>query len=498
MFCWLDGPQKSAIIYHRRVPVIATDPCLAACQAVQFLIQPSRYLMSFSRVPLLYPLIGLAVLAVAICAPTQAMDDRMMILPEKVEWAISAEVNGNTVVLRMPAERHRINALPGNDGKMLLERVKRVEANQKQIRKVGKSYAANAGRREHRLTPDYQRTLSEVAISVSYADAEAGDPLWRHMPVLKALPDYSQIHVIMPTPAEKAVRQILARENLLGRAIPRPLQDWNRKKENITRYSRNTRWIRDTFLVGQNAQAGAMLYLPLAYAKVSDLVNSDLNFVPQLVRNPNDVLGFPAFIRGGNIAVADNTHGRRIAFMGATEIEQNREHYLHSIGLEPPQQMTLEIIKRLAGVPKVSILPNTAKFFHIDMAISFLGPGLAALVAPIDEASLSPEEGKALLDYRMALAASGFRIINIPTTVARINVYQSPVNILPYTDRNTNRRIAIVPQFPDVTVNIAGKPQSLNRAIKAAYASAGIEVKWAEDRFSDRWGNVHCSILGLN
>ncbi len=452
--------------------------------------------MQFTRHPAVLWLISISL--VIAWVPALAVDDRMLILPDRLEWAISAEVEGKTVVLRMPAERERIHSLPEYDAKLLLERIKRVEANQKQIRKVGKAYAIHTERRSHRLSPDYMRTLSEVAISVSYADARAVNPLWRHLPVLKALPAYSKIHVVMPTPADNAVRQVLTAENLLDRAILRPQTDWNRKKDNITKFSRNTRWIRDTFLVGQDEQGRSMVYLPLAYAKVSDLANSDLNFVTQNWHNPDDVLRFPAFIRGGNVAVADNTHGRRIAFLGGAEIEQNREHYLHSIGLAPPPAMTTEIIKRLAAVPVVTVLPNTPKFFHIDMAISFLGPGLAALVSPVDEASLAPEEGAALLEYRKTLAASGFRIINIPTTVARINAYQSSVNILPFTDRTTQRRIAIVPQFPDATVNIAGKPQSLNRAIKAAYATAGVEIRWAEDRFSDRWGNVHCSILGLN
>lgn len=430
-------------------------------------------------------------------APVLAEPHRL-VLPETIEWKINAQVEGKTLEFSLPRQRKAILALAKTDREPLLENVRRIERNQKLARRIGKSFFGQRGRSPSgALTPDYERTLGEVAVSISFTDAKADDPLYRNWPILKALPAYTKIHVVMPTATENAARKKLLAENLIQRSVLHPEVGWDKQKENMTEYSRATRWVRDTFLVGQARDRQAIVYKPLAYAYVSDLARSDLDFLQAKWHRPESVVPIPGFIRGGNVAVADNNAGRRIAFLGHDEINQNEAHYRHATGVAPPRDLLPEIVKRIAGVSNVEILANSTLLFHLDMAVSFLGPGVAALLAPIDESALKPDEITVLTELRKSLAKKGFRIVNIPTTVARINAYQSPVNILPFTDKTNGKRRAIVPLFPDLTVNLDGRAQSLNAAIKSAYEQAGVEVIFAEDRFSDRRGNVHCTIVGL-
>lgn len=440
-----------------------------------------------------------ALAAVASSIPAAAAKHQQQLIPPAGSpWQMVAEVGGRTETFVLPGDLPRIKALPKADRERLLAGVRRVEGNQRHSRKVAQSFFADPAPTDARLTPEYDRTLAEVAISISYTDSDNPQPLWRHEPILRALPAYSRVHVVTPPKAADAARRMLGEYGMGERAVLHPIEEWSGKKENVTRYSRPTRWIRDTFMVGADPAGKAALFVPLAYARFSDLTRSDLDFVYQRWHDPRRIVRLPAFVRGGNVAVAERPDGRRLVFVGAHEIALNDEHFVHSTGLGPPKPLVTEALKRIARTGEVYVLPNTEKLFHIDMAVNFLAPGLAAVIAPVDEARLANEDLQVLIALRRRLAETGFRVVNVPTTAARIAAYRSPVNALPFVDRDSGRRKLIVPRFADETVSIDGRSQSLNDAVRAAYERAGVEVVFADDRFSDRWGNVHCAILALH
>lgn len=444
------------------------------------------------------PLALLALLACGMGHATGNPQENLVLLPEKPAWSLNFDASGKREMYLLPRDQGAIKSLPGGLKTLALKEIRRIERNQAWVRKVGINFLSQSSPLPHRLKPDYEKTLQEVAVSVSVVDSGTVNPLWRHQPILAALPAHAKIHIIIPPPATRAVRKILKDSGLLPRAVIYPLPVWATEKGAPTKYSRATRWIRDTFLVGSTASGNATAYFPLAYSTTRNLALSDSNSIKTIWHDPQHAQSFPAFIRGGNVAVADNVNGERVAFLGNDEIEQNALRFDRTTGLQPPREMTLEIIKRLAGTEKINVLPNSTLLFHIDMALSFIAPGVVALLAPIDEATLGRDEIIVLTEYRKSLAAAGFRIVNIPSTAARVSLYQSPVNIVPFTDNSTGERRAIVPEYPDVEVNINSKPHSLNALIKQSYADAGITITWAEDRFSDSHGGVHCALLGLN
>lgn len=421
-----------------------------------------------------------------------------LVMPQRPEWSLTLPVNGVERQVRLPAERKLVDSLPEKERTAIQRRIRMVEANQAVTHRVGRAFFGAAPTTGARLTPDYERTLAEAALSISYSDREAANPLERHLPILAALPSYTRVHVVTPGLAEESAKRALAEAGYAKRSVLHSTLAWNRAKQRLNRYTRATRWIRDTFMVGRSTDGKAAIFVPLAYSNVDDLEDSDLNFLSYKWHDPKRVARVPGFVRGGNVLVADNREGKRIAFVGADEIEQNEMHFRHATGVTPPRDLVPEIVRRMAGTERAVILPNSTFLFHIDMAMSFLAPGVVALVAPIDEWRLKPEEAKVLANVRKALPQHGFRVVSVPTTAARVGAYRSAVNIVPFVDRDSGRRRALVPRFEDVTVEIDGRPQSLNEAVRRAYEAAGIEVTWVEDRFSDRAGNLHCAVLALN
>lgn len=434
-----------------------------------------------------------------VCAGTVIADDTAIILPQALEWSYSLEVGGEQKRFLLPNELTKIKALPSAQRQGVIEDILRIEKNQEWVRRIGLDFTSLKPGSGGRLSPDYERTLGDVAFSVSHAEITDKNPVWRQLPILKALPPYSRIHLVLPPAAEPAVRRALAPENLLARTDFHLIQTWGRDKGEPTKYTRATRWIRDTVMVGSSQEdQKSVIYLPLAYATTSDLRQNDLAFFKTKWRKNTEVVPFPAFLRGGNVLVADNLAGERVAVVGHDEIEQNELRYGRSTSMKPPREQIGEIVKRIAGTDKLHVLPNTNRLFHIDMAMSFIRPGVVALISPIDEEVLGRDEALALAHYRKVLLGAGFRIIDIPTTTERINNYQSPVNILPFIVRNTWQRRAIAPEYGDVAVTVDGRRQSLNGLIRKAYDDIGLSISWVEDRLSTQLGSVHCAALGLN
>lgn len=420
------------------------------------------------------------------------------VMPAAPEWTIGVRLGGVDRKLRLPAERASVDALSEPDRTAIRKKVRLIEANQAVARRVGQRFFSPGQKPVFRLTPDYERTLAEAALSISFTDGATANPLERHLPILGALPAYTRLHVVMPVAAEAAAKRVLAEAGYAKRSVLHPTVAWSKAKQQLNRYSRATRWIRDTFMVGNATDGKAGIFVPLAYAQVTDLTESDLDFLEHKWHDRKRVLRVPAFLRGGNVLVADNQAGQRVAFVGADEIEQNDSHFRTATAVTPPRDLVPEIVRRISGTERTIVLPNSTFLFHIDQAMSFLAPGVVALIAPIDEWNLKPEEAKVLGEIRKTLPQQGFRVVSVPTTAARVGGYRSVVNVVPFVDRDSGRRRALVPRFEDVTVQIDGRPQSLNDAIRRAYETAGIAVTWVDDRFADRGGNLHCALLALN
>lgn len=414
------------------------------------------------------------------------------------QWKLNATIDGASKELTLPDDLRQLEAAPQKQRAKTLASVRLIEANRHVVRVVAEAFDAETTSRKHRLSPDYERSLAEVAIAVPYAAVGQPHPLARIMPALRALPAYTHIHVVMPPQTESAVRADLASAGMIRRARLHPLEDWATQFHRPSKYSRVSRWIRDAFMVGRDTQNKAVAYVPLAYSDTQDLSDSDLEFVHEKWFDPRRVVRLPAFLKGGNVAVADNGQGSRVAFLGEREFSLHHEIMQRTAAFSAPERSLQAVIEQIAAVDQVQLIPNTDRLFHIDMSVMFLAPGVAAVIEPVNPAEVAPEDAEALARIRRTLADRGFRVIPVPTTAERIAAFQSPVNVLPFRNRQTNRPEVIVSRFPDRQVVIDSRPVSLNQSVRNAFRSAGFAVRWADDRLSDRQGNIHCAVLGLN
>ena len=281
-------------------------------------------------------------------------DHERLLIPETIEWKYTASIGETTREFTFPRDKPMLGMLPNAFRPQVLEDVKRREENQKTAREKGKQFFSLPNI-PGKLVPDYTLGLREVAISISFQDSLEKDPLHRAWPLLKALPEYTKIHIVMPTSVTETVKAALKKEGFAKRTVLRPVAAWNRAKDHNTPYSRTTRWIRDTFLVGTSSEGKPVAFKPLAYAAISNLARSDLSFLNEAWFKRDLVIPIPGFIRGGNVGIADNTAGRRVAFMGHDEINQNEKHYQSTTGVTPPRDLVPEILKRIAGVNQVEV-----------------------------------------------------------------------------------------------------------------------------------------------
>lgn len=477
----------------------------------------------------------------------QAAPHRLL-FPAAVEWSLPVPQDKTLIGVprreySIPRDLALIDRLPEPQRQRLRERIAVVHSNQRWLHEAAIRFwpvetlssqvdsssftqksREEAGRPKGRLVPDYHHRLDEVVISIPFVDSAVARPLERYWPLLQALPPYSKVHVLLAPEAEKAVLQGANEAGWLTRMVLHPVRAWSRPKDKPSLWSRDTRWVRDFFMVGVGDHSGTggsqsrSFFLPPAYAVLNDLSQSDTQLFSKRwqshLGNHKDrgggeksgrqeeslgdrLFSLPAFVRGGNVFTGKNLHGQRIALLGEFEIQLNQAHFQQTVGVVPPPDLVPEVIKHLAQTTEIRVLPNSMKLFHLDMVMTLLGPGVAGVISPLDEVSLPVDDRQLLNQLRQQLLEAGFSIIPVPTTRARMDHNQSPVNAVLYTDKRDGKRYALVPRFPDTRVRVAGRDISLNEAIANAYRQAGVEPVWVEDRFHDRGGNLHCALVAL-
>jgi hypothetical protein len=450
--------------------------------------------MCFARTLRLFAL-GLPVLLAGLpggelhAAERPSVADWPQLLSTDRAWALHDRVGGTDFVI--PAQLPEIARLPRDRQQRLMNEVRRHDVNVRILRKAFTElqHAVESG--AMRADPEYDTNLAEVVIGIDRGITEGSVRLLAlHEPILRALPSYARIIVVTPAAAEKRVRAEIRALGLKGRT--RFVIDSDHPEKPAT-----TRWVRDVLLVSrQDAQAA--IATPLRYLPHPDLRWDDLRHLAGLRTPQRTRLSTPLFFRAGNLMLGIAPGGRRVLFVGADEFRFSTTVYDETIGGHPSQEAMISLMRAIVGADVVEVIPNSTHLFHVDMAIAMIGPGVAALLDPVDPPALSGPDRTVLEQARAALARQGFRIVPIPTVAKRISRFQSPVNIVPFRHRDSLQAMAMVPTFPDVALNLRGRPASLNALIDARYRGAGIVPIPVEDRFNDLGGNTHCAMVALH
>lgn len=339
--------------------------------------------------------------------------------------------------------------------------------------------------------PEYGNTLREVALTLDQGDLLASAPLQRHLPVLKALPEYTNILLLVPTPLIEAVQAQLQQENLALRTILIPVQTQvSAHGATATPTESSARWIRDGMLVSKLG-GSSVIYAPIAYKQMSDISVSETAFLYELAFSRRIVLPLPLFIRGGNFTIAESD-AIKYGFIGENEILLNESAFLQSFGFKPPRHAFLEVLRVLSGVDEVVVLPNTPNFHQIDLALVALGNMNVGVIDSLDP--LAEADAIALARIRATLTDLGFTVAPIPSSAARIEAFRSSVNGIAFVDLSHQQHTILLPLFPDETFTANGAATDLNTLIREAYGKLGYRTVWIDDRVDNLKGSIR-SIL---
>jgi hypothetical protein len=411
-------------------------------------------------------------------------------------WKLEGRAWGYDVAVAFPDDEGALDQLPPD----LREKVeqKRVfrERNIRALEQAAADVEALLGSTALRQTPEYQRSLETVLLSIHASDAAAANPLYRHEPILEQLPSYSKVHLFTPQRHAERVRRRLDELGWSERSHVQPVSNWSREERGIPLRHTTTRWAQDLVEVARDRHGTQHVIAPVTRYQIEDLSRPDNGYLGSLVREDRKLLRVPLFWRGGNILIGEGNN--RTLFVGQREIENNRSDWYNAVFSLPQDQAVKDLLQRLTGVAALHVVPNSPHLFHLDLVVTFLAPGVAALIAPLDENVVAPEDRRVIAHLESLLITSGFRIVEIPTVAERIAAYQSPVNIVPFTQRGDQRRRALVPQYPDLSVEHDGTPRSLNELVNQRYRDEGIEVVEIEDRFFSKRGNTHCALSALD
>ncbi len=202
----------------------------------------------------------------------------------------------------------------------------------------------------------------------------------------------------------------------------------------------------------------------------------------------------PVVIQGGNIAKTE-LNGRKILIVGSSDIRRTQRAYRDGSS-SISEREAVDVYKKAFGADEVIILgpnvPQSKYAFHIDQAVFFPKEGTAVLLKPSDPDSAT-EKGERVVEmlskYKKQLQDEGFSVIEIPTTMAHIENYESYANVVPL-EHNGNTTV-VMPSFGD---------RKTEEEITRKLMGAGMDVIFVPNSTGDLEGNIHCftGALALN
>lgn len=390
----------------------------------------------------------------------------------------------------IPTELPRINRLPEPERDSYLRVIRQHQANLSFLSRTINRFFPRLQAGNLSRIPEYARDLNEVVMAVDLQDSQRDDPLHAHEPVLKALPAYTRVVMLAPKDVIPRLKQPL---NALGMADRVQTVASREPAETNSPADGVTRWVRDIMFVAQDNSRVTIL-TSLAHKEYEDIAHNDLSYVERINGHKRDVLRLPIFLRGGNLLAVEKG-GRKLLFVGEDELLMNQLWFGQTFAFTPSENAVPEILKAVSGADEVIVLPNSRTLFHIDTFIAPLGDGQVALLDPLNAAGMAPGDRHVLTRTREVLQRLGFAIVPVPTSIQRMAKFQSPVNIVSFTDRHTGRRRALVPLFSEDKGDAASR--GLNDRVLAAYRSVGIDPIPVEDRYHARGGNIHCALVPL-
>ena len=326
------------------------------------------------------------------------------------------------------------------------------------------------------VVPEYLRHASEIIFFYdNFSERFLFDEF---VEIVHALPDYTSTKIVSSEPLLPALKKLIKLCNLKN------------TKTLITKES-YVGWGRDVFETVRNREKTEIL-VPL-YTKISsvDEAFAVSRFLKILENETMIVAQTDVVFEGGNIFL-DIFAGQELLFTGNNNIFNTQDFYRQW----HKKKLSVEKVKKLFansfGVDRVIILGRKGKdgqplrqselLYHIDLAVTFTGEGRAVvthvpllpnyrqliisdtakILADFGDSKLEKEHGRLselrirMFEEAMAdlyatertLKELGYKVSHATSDMRHLFSFQSYANIVPYCDRITGKKVALVPIFP--------------------------------------------------
>ncbi|HEB02783.1 MAG TPA: hypothetical protein ENI12_06070 [Nitrospirae bacterium] len=372
--------------------------------------------------------------------------------------------------------------------------------------------------RPFRIEPEYDRKLEKVVLSLETSTED----LSLHEDILKSLPEYSEVLMLVPERRSQDIGRQLEALGLSSKVRLVPFSSRVVGKEEAYRlYTRNSElrklserrlmprgsvWAQDLFEVAMATDGTRSIIAPFIHkwfikpgTKWGPRLESDNAFVEALGSWGIEFNKLPLVFKGGNVLV-DEFEGKSIAFAGGDIIRDTRLVLDATIGKKVTEAEVVEWLRLCLKVDRLVVISRNMsqpeKMFHLDQAMVLFPDGVAGVTRIVDYkkdmAGGEVDEVRRLLsELRGELRRLGYRIVDIGATVEDVNNYRYYVNGVPYVNKKTGRREFLMPLFE---ISLEGRNGEVYRKNVLAVESLGYRVIPVPTSANERRGGIHCMV----
>lgn len=385
---------------------------------------------------------------------------------------------------------------------------------------------SDASRVSYHGVPDYEKTLKTVVLTLGVNDA---DLRW-HIPLLRALPQYTEVILLVPEIFEAQIRTQLSRDvpEARVRLLTFPVQLQTQaelymvlpERERVMdvgpvrdRYfPQGTLWAQDLLKAGWMSDGSPVLVVPSVYKWFEaaggegglrgEEVRSDNRFLSALRQTGVAVQSVSQSFMGGNIVV-DARGDRLIAFVGGDALRRSAlvSDLLEDSGNSSTVQTQQGAWARALGVQEVVFLDTGTSqpdvLFHLDQAMVPLGEGrmgVTRIVESLKNAAAGEgdrkdiQQAQAFLQMvRLTLEGLGYVILDMPVTPQEALRFQYRSNGVTYRDELTGQRQYLLPVFE-------GEDAGLRARTVRTLEAAGYRVREVPTGLNQNNGGLHCLV----